>query len=104
MLRLPIKLISLRMNTTRSFAVFATLLLACDIGMSAQVDKLRVVILTDISNEPDDQQSMVRFLTYANEFDVEGLIATTSCWRWNDPDKATVLKVLDAYEKALPYL
>ncbi len=66
--------------------------------------KLRVVILSDISNEPDDQQSLVRFLTYANEFDVEGLIATTSCWRRNNPDKATILKVLDAYEEALPNL
>ena len=68
------------------------------------VEKLRVVILTDISNEPDDQQSLVRFLTYANEFDVEGLIATTSCWRRNHPDKPTILQVLDAYEKALPNL
>ena len=40
----------------------------------------RVIILTDISNEPDDEQSMVRYLCYANEFDTEALIATTSCW------------------------
>ena len=92
------------MNTTRSIAVFASLLLACGMDMTAQADKLRVVILTDISNEPDDQQSLVRFLTYANEFDVEGLIATTSCWRRNKPDKPTILQVLDAYEKALPNL
>ena len=42
--------------------------------------KQRVVVLTDISNEPDDEQSMVRFLMYSNEYDVEGLIATTSVW------------------------
>ncbi len=75
-------------------------LLACGIGVSAQPDKPRVVILSDISNEPDDQQSLVRLLTYANEFDVEGLIATTSCWRRNNPDLRTILKVLDAYEIA----
>jgi hypothetical protein len=40
----------------------------------------RVVVLTDISNEPDDEMSLVRFLVYANEFEVEGLIATTSVW------------------------
>ena len=68
-------------------------------GFSAAAEKLRVVVLTDISNEPDDQQSLVRFLTYANEFDVEGLIATTSCWRRNNPDLPTILQVLDAYEK-----
>ena len=38
----------------------------------------RVFVLTDISNEPDDEQSMVRFLVYANEYDVDGLVATTS--------------------------
>lgn len=42
------------------------------------VEKPRVLVLTDITNEPDDQQSLVRFLVYANEFDVEGLVATTS--------------------------
>ena len=37
------------------------------------VDKQRVVVMTDIANEPDDQMSMVRFLVYSNQFDVEGL-------------------------------
>ena len=44
------------------------------------VEKQRVVVMTDIANEPDDQMSMVRFLVYSNQFDVEGLIATTSTW------------------------
>jgi len=41
-------------------------------------EKQRVFVLTDITNEPDDQQSLVRFLVYANEYDIEGLVATTS--------------------------
>ena len=44
------------------------------------LDKARVIVLTDITNEPDDEESMVRFLAYSNEYDVEGLIATTSVW------------------------
>ena len=40
--------------------------------------KQRVFVLTDITNEPDDQESLVRFLVYANEFDIEGLVATSS--------------------------
>jgi hypothetical protein len=40
--------------------------------------KPRLIALTDIGNEPDDAMSMVRLLTYADEFDIEGLIATTS--------------------------
>ncbi len=42
--------------------------------------KPRVIVLTDITNEPDDEESMVRFLVYSNEYDVEGMIATTSVW------------------------
>ena len=42
--------------------------------------KERVFVLTDISNEPDDEESLVRFLVYANEYDIEGLVATTSTW------------------------
>jgi len=44
------------------------------------VEKQRVIVLTDISNEPDDEESLVRFLVYSSEYDVEGLIATTSVW------------------------
>ncbi len=31
------------------------------------VEKQRVVVMTDIANEPDDQMSMVRFLVYCNQ-------------------------------------
>lgn len=48
-------------------------------------DKLRVIILTDIGGDPDDEESMVRFLTYCNEFDVEGLIATDRSQRRPGP-------------------
>ncbi len=40
-----------------------------------KLEKPRVIVLTDITNGPDDEESMVRFLVYANEFDVEDLIA-----------------------------
>ena len=48
----------------------------------AKVEKPRVVVCTDISSliggwrEPDDTQSLVRLLLYANDLDIEGLIAT----------------------------
>jgi hypothetical protein len=41
-------------------------------------DRVRVVVLTDIENEPDDAQSMVRLMLYSNDLEIEGLIATTS--------------------------
>ncbi|HKQ39165.1 MAG TPA: nucleoside hydrolase-like domain-containing protein [Verrucomicrobiae bacterium] len=37
--------------------------------------RLRLVIETDAGGDPDDEQSLVRFLLYANEWDVEGIIA-----------------------------
>ncbi len=38
-------------------------------------ERLRVIVETDAGGDPDDEQSLVRFLLYANEFDVEGIIA-----------------------------
>jgi hypothetical protein len=38
----------------------------------------RLMITTDIGGDPDDQQSLVRLLHYANEFAWEGLLATSS--------------------------
>jgi hypothetical protein len=60
----------------RAFLVLLTLSFCA----AAAESKPRVLVLTDISNEPDDEQSLVRFLLYSNEFDVEGLVATTSVW------------------------
>ncbi|HHZ92096.1 TPA: DUF1593 domain-containing protein [Candidatus Poribacteria bacterium] len=59
--------------------------------------KPRVIVLTDITNEPDDEQSMVRFLCYANEFDVEGLVATTSCWLRNKVVPERIRERVEAY-------
>ena len=42
-------------------------------------ERLRVIIETDAGGDPDDEQSLVRFLLYANEWDVEGIIATDHC-------------------------
>ena len=39
-------------------------------------ERLRVIIETDAGGDPDDEQSLVRFLLYTNEFDVEGIICT----------------------------
>ena len=36
------------------------------------VEKQRVVVMTDIANEPDDQMSMVRFLVYSNSSTSKG--------------------------------
>jgi hypothetical protein len=54
-------------------------------------------VLTDISNEPDDEESLVRLLVYANEFDVEGLVATTSTWLRRGPREDLIRRDIAAY-------
>ena len=61
--------------------IILQLLIAIYESFLMQIETLarpRVIVLTDITNEPDDEQSMVLFLCYTNEFNVEGLVATTS--------------------------
>src|SRR5215208_6797246 len=36
--------------------------------------RLRLLIETDLGGDPDDEQSLVRFLLYTNEWDVVGII------------------------------
>ncbi|MDX2048828.1 MAG: DUF1593 domain-containing protein [Chitinophagaceae bacterium] len=62
-------------------------------------NKLRVLVLTDIENEPDDAQSMVRFLTYCNQWDVEGLIATTSVHQKKKLAAWRIKEIIRAYGK-----
>jgi hypothetical protein len=48
------------------------------LALSAPVhaaERLRLIIETDAGGDPDDEQSLVRLLVYANEFDIEGIIA-----------------------------
>jgi hypothetical protein len=67
-------------------------------------EKQRVVVMTDIANEPDDQMSLVRFLVYANHFDVEGLVATTSTWMKQTIRPDVIRTVIGAYSEVQPRL
>src|SRR5262245_58468307 len=62
-------------------------------------EKPRVFVLTDIENEPDDAMSMVRFLTYANHFDIEGLAATTSTHLRDRVAPQRIRRIVEAYAK-----
>jgi hypothetical protein len=66
--------------------------------------KPRLFVLTDIANEPDDEESMVRLLVYANEFDLEGLVATTSTHLRNRTRVDLIHQQLDAYAQVRPNL
>jgi len=85
----------------------ALLVAAGSLSAAVEFDKAqkqRVIVLTDISNEPDDEESMVRFLVYSNEFDVESLIATTSVWLRDKVRPERIEERVEAYGRVRPNL
>jgi hypothetical protein len=82
------------------FLVASTLPLAAE--------KPRLAVLTDIGGDPDDQQSMIRLMVYANELDIELLIAT-AVRKNHAPHGPTtrpdlVHQIVGAYNEVLPNL
>ena len=68
-------------------------------------DGPRVIVTSD--GEIDDECSLVRFLLYANEWDIEGIVTSSSQYhsrghKWAGDDWAK--PYLDAYEKVYPNL
>lgn len=78
-------------------------------------DKPRVIVMSDfppldvipggdcdgpaeMCSDPDDIQSMVRFLLYTNEFEVEALIASAATFA-NVANKQNILDILDLYDQ-----
>ena len=74
-------------------------------NQNKEILKPRVIVTSD--GEIDDECSMVRFLLYTNEWDVEGIVTSSSQYHshghnwagddWIDP-------YLDAYAKVYPNL
>jgi len=61
----------------------------------------RVLVSTDIGGtDPDDFQSMVHLLVYADRFDIEGLVSSP----YGPGRKSDILRVLDLYERDYPNL
>ncbi len=79
-------------------------------GAEPEGGRLRVIIETDAGGDPDDEQSLVRFLLYANEWDIEGII----CNRPNARDRENlnpertglgiVQRLVKAYGECYPNL
>lgn len=60
-----------------------------------------MIVSTDIGgSDPDDYQSMVHFLLYADRFEIEGLISSPP----HEGRKKHIEEVLDAYAKDYPQL
>ena len=121
------------MKRTICMAIAAfTLATACSCGNRSPVQiqdpKARVLVTCD--PELDDNNSMIRFLLFATDFDIEGIVLTSSRFHWKGDGKGTTQfipgseydnaglgpqtewrwkddvldKLLDAYEEVYPNL
>ncbi len=84
---------------------FLTLLTMCTTSVHSNNSKSRVIVTSD--GEVDDRCSLVRFLLYTNEWDVEGIITSSSQYHWqghNWAGDAWVDPYLEAYEEVYPNL
>ncbi|MEN3324733.1 nucleoside hydrolase-like domain-containing protein [Mariniflexile soesokkakense] len=73
--------------------------------VNSQSKKTRVIVTSD--GEIDDECSMVRFLLYANEWDIEGIITSSSQYHWQGHKWAGddwIDPYLNAYTKVYPNL
>lgn len=96
-----------RHHPLRTTAFAWLLLMLCDAASAAE--RPRLAVLTDIGGDPDDQQSMVRLMVYANEFEIEALIATAQTGEHFNPKKPVtkpelIRQIVDAYGQVLPNL
>lgn len=96
------------MKRIKLFMFFSVFLTVSEV-LHAQ---LRVVISSDFPpldvimsggaadqiSDPDDVQSIVRFLLYTNEFDVEGLVASSATFA-NIAKKQNMLDLINLYDK-----
>ena len=91
------------MSIIKKYLPFFTLLLSLPLSAQQPVaEKPRILISTDIGGtDPDDNQSMMHYLLYCNEFDCEGLVSSPS---FGDGNKSEILRMIDLYEQDLPKL
>lgn len=91
---------------TRRLALLLLSIVGLGVGaVPAAADKPRVIVTSDA--EIDDQCSLVRFLLYANEWDIGGIITTSSQYRWQGykwPGDNWAQPYLRAYAQVYPNL
>ncbi len=64
----------------------------------------RVIVLTDFFKDPDDKQSLIRLLVYANELDIEGLLATSLAYGDGVVHPEWIRELIGQYDDVLPKL
>lgn len=95
------------MNAMRILSLAIAVLLAARTAAAVE-SRPRLVVLTDIGGDPDDQQAMIRLMVYASEFEIEALIASASGTRGELKKAVTrpdlIREIVGGYERVLPNL
>ncbi len=86
----------------------ACLFLLITMALCPGAEPPRLCVLTDIGGDPDDRQSLIRLMVYANEFKIEGLIASAAGTPGELKKSVTrpelIREIVDAYGKVRPQL
>ena len=82
-----------------STSILILLILLCHFLRARENQKNRAIVLTDIENEPDDCESLVRLMLYSNVIDIKGIIATTSTHMRNIVHPESIQRVIRGYGK-----
>ncbi len=89
------------MNRSKISLIVLSLFATFFVHAQAMEKPNRVVVLTDIEADPDDAQSLIRLLLYANEIDIKGLVATTSTHMKDQIHPESIKKIINAYGKVV---
>ncbi|HEX2527452.1 MAG TPA: nucleoside hydrolase-like domain-containing protein, partial [Geminicoccus sp.] len=87
-------------NSARSVTVSGGCRAEFTVAMKSE--RPHVIILTDIGQDPDDEQSLIRTLLYSNDISIRGIVPT---YRPGKPVGTSIVQsILSAYAKDLPRL
>ena len=88
--------------------VCAGLVGGLSVASAAAPLKPRLIVLTDIGGDPDDQQSMIRLMLYSCDFEIEALVASASGTPGELKQSITqphlIREIIEAYGKVRPNL
>jgi len=88
----------------RTYRILLAVAILCSFvldGGAAGGEKHRIVVMTDIGGDPDDEQSMVRFLLYTCDFEVEGMCTGFGHGHSRDTRPELIRKAVNAYGKVV---
>lgn len=107
-MRAPRRAFAIAISIVHALALLGADGLAVSQDAATPARRPRLAVLTDIGGDPDDQQSLVRLMVYANAFEIEALIATSAGTRGELPTPTTrpdlIRAIVDAYGEVRPRL